>query len=511
MKRIRKMFAVLLALVMVLGMSVTTFAEGVTLTVTDAGDKAVFKKLQVIEVDPSTATGWNFTSAEASDAYVSAFGSEAGEDGATALSSQEAIAMLILAANPKAKLQDSLSHIKTAADAGQISRALANVKAALSDSFVDMENGESVSEAGVYAVTATEEGWTYNNMAIYVGFGPAADGTYPALTSKPVAAKRASNSIKKENLGEAADNAVAVGDTVDYKITASFPYIDPDAAEQQYVIQDTLVGAEFDLGSVVVTIGGTDYTRMLTPALLTVKPGTTDEKIPDGTQILEIDLSGLIDNENSLAGREVLITYSATVTGVSVTNTVDHTTTDVTKSTPATTHAYTGSITITKYAEDGTTVLKDAEFVVAKPMDSTVEGDEYDDFGVADNSFEYAAFDAGNKLTGWVSDIDEATHVKTDKSGKVTVNGLDANMYAFFEVKAPEGYSINEEPSIVELDFEGDKAEKLFTATTTMKDIRLSALPYTGGIGTTIFTVGGCAIMILAAGLYFALRRKTEK
>ena len=40
---------------------------------------------------------------------------------------------------------------------------------------------------------------------------------------------------------------------------------------------------------------------------------------------------------------------------------------------------------------------------------------------------------------------------------------------------------------------------------------KLIALPSTGGIGTTIFTIGGCAIMIVAAGLFFATRRKAEK
>ena len=40
---------------------------------------------------------------------------------------------------------------------------------------------------------------------------------------------------------------------------------------------------------------------------------------------------------------------------------------------------------------------------------------------------------------------------------------------------------------------------------------KLSELPSTGGIGTTIFTIGGCAIMILAAGLFFASRRKESK
>lgn len=40
---------------------------------------------------------------------------------------------------------------------------------------------------------------------------------------------------------------------------------------------------------------------------------------------------------------------------------------------------------------------------------------------------------------------------------------------------------------------------------------KLSTLPGTGGIGTTIFTVGGCAIMVVAAGLFIASRKKAEQ
>ncbi|MCI9338382.1 MAG: LPXTG cell wall anchor domain-containing protein [Lachnospiraceae bacterium] len=46
---------------------------------------------------------------------------------------------------------------------------------------------------------------------------------------------------------------------------------------------------------------------------------------------------------------------------------------------------------------------------------------------------------------------------------------------------------------------------------TTIPNTKLASLPSTGGIGTTLFTVGGCAIMIIAAGLFFATRRKAEK
>ena len=37
-----------------------------------------------------------------------------------------------------------------------------------------------------------------------------------------------------------------------------------------------------------------------------------------------------------------------------------------------------------------------------------------------------------------------------------------------------------------------------------------STLPSTGGIGTTIFTIGGCLIMIIAAALFFESRKKQQ-
>ena len=76
-----------------------------------------------------------------------------------------------------------------------------------------------------------------------------------------------------------------------------------------------------------------------------------------------------------------------------------------------------------------------------------------------------------------------------------------------------EKLSVNAEEKIVELKLPqgADTATANLTANTDMNDTKLASLPSTGGIGTTIFTVGGCAIMIAAAGLYFSLRRRTEK
>ena len=91
------------------------------------------------------------------------------------------------------------------------------------------------------------------------------------------------------------------------------------------------------------------------------------------------------------------------------------------------------------------------------------------------------------------------------KDGKVVAKGLDDGEYIIVETKAPAGYSV------VDVDNVTIKNGNDPVATANVTDTKLNALPHTGGIGTTIFTIGGCAIMIVAAGLFFATRRKTQK
>lgn len=60
MKKMKKLFAMLIALTMVLGMSVTAFAdEKATITINNAGN-GKFSYVQVIEADQTKDTGWDF-------------------------------------------------------------------------------------------------------------------------------------------------------------------------------------------------------------------------------------------------------------------------------------------------------------------------------------------------------------------------------------------------------------------------------------------------------------------
>lgn len=151
--------------------------------------------------------------------------------------------------------------------------------------------------------------------------------------------------------------------------------------------------------------------------------------------------------------------------------------------------------------------------------------------------------------------------VTTSSEGLAKFVGLDANkVYYLHETKAPDGYTIDDkyvpvlikvteydetdtankgklkkysiqiggivvaEGGNVSLSDEGenkvatgnysvDNGVITLTGETQylFKNTTLTNLPSTGGIGTTIFTIGGCAIMIIAAALFFASRRKSAK
>ena len=463
MKKMRKIFAVLLTLAMVLGMSMTSFAatkDAATITVTNA-DNAVLTYAQVIKADQSTKTGWAFVNTDVATAYKTAF---------NATDDQAAIKAMLPAAN---------------VDANKLGAAQAN--AANHVAFVSMENPQTVNAAGVYLVKATEAGYTYNIMSAYIGFGEVTTGEegnvtydYPSLVDAELEAKKTPTKVEKEAVDT--DNVVATGDILTYKVKTNVPFIAPTDTDKTFWAYDELTGAEYtDKENATITLGGEDVTGTY--------PITWE------TSKFSVNLTGMINDANSNAGKEVVITYKVKVTSDNdvITNTATAGHNGKADFGSKEINVYQGNITLTKTGENDVK-LANAGFEVRK---NSKESDALKFTKITDGVYKY-------------DPNGDVTEVFTKADGTVKVQGLDVGTYYFKETTAPKGYSVNQDQSTATLKVE-DKASAVLTATTSMTDTKLSALPSTGGIGTTIFTIAGCVIMIAAAGLFFASRKKTNK
>ena len=306
---------------MVLGMSMTTFAatkDTATITV-DNADNATLTYAQVIKADQSTKTGWNFVNDNVAQTYINAF---------SVKDAQAAIEAMIPAAN---------------VDANKLGAAQAN--AANYVTFGPMTNPQTVNAAGVYLVKATEAGYTYNLMSAYIGFGEVTitgeegDVTYeyPSLVDAKLTAKKTPINVEKEAVDT--DNVVATGDILTYKVKTNVPFIAPTDIDKTFWAYDELTGAEYTKEA-TITLGGEDITAAYPITWETTK--------------FSVDLSGMINDANSNAGKEVVITYKVKVTTDNdvITNkaTAGHKGTSDFGSTEI--KVYQGNITLTKTGEN---------------------------------------------------------------------------------------------------------------------------------------------------------------
>lgn len=496
---------------MVMGLGITGFAEekgSATITVTNAGN-ATLQYVKVIEANQKTETGWAFVG-DAASAYMSAFSVD---------DPQKAIWMLIGYEDEKDGEKDiELPDGIEAATAAEINKALNAVTG-----FAPFTNGSSVSNAGVYVIDAKEENYTYNRMAAYVGFGEIKndDGNiineYPSLLDVEIDAKKSPMTITKTV--DDNDGYYAIGQILTYKLEQYVPYVEPGKQDYKFEVVDELFNARYYLTGEksVATIemeneDGTsqpigNYTNF------TLKEPGEDEFF---TQGFTIDLSDYVNESNSYAGRKITIKYTVKVTGDCSgeniwNNAVMHIDDQTIDANPVELH--TGNIILTKYNKEETEKLADAGFEVRKKLDNGKYSEPLKFIEVRDGVYYY---DPENGTETEIFTASEGYGVGTlaIEKGELLITGIDAGEYQFTETTAPKGYSLNQTPVSATLDQESSSnfRETVLTYVEyiSINDTKLSALPSTGGMGTTIFTIAGCVIMISAAGLFFASRRKAN-
>lgn len=483
MKKMKKILAVILSLAMVLGMSMTAFAAkaGATLEVKGLATYAAqnVKIYEIYRLDAND-NGWE----------AAAWTKGTGVTPET-LNQADMIKKLKNAAKDPAKNATFTEKNSTEISTGKFT------------SNVTFDN----LQAGAYLVIVTDPtNKTEYSTMVAKTYEYDANNNLIAPINASVVAKAEGYKTGKE-----ADKTNAeVGDLVTYTVRTTVPYqeVKPNNEKlvNEFTVSDKLTGATFYLKGEAVK--GTAAVNKITVNGATV-PGfeKLDESL-HGRSSFDLNLMGLVKDDNTYAGQEVVITYTALVDKA---NTVENKATSTQDPKGTTTTTYSGNATITKYEVKTTNVLKGAEFVVYRMNGETKE---------------YAVIDNEGWITGqWIAETTKGevpaglgSTLTTADDGTVTVKGLKAGDYYFKEVVAPDGYSINNKDIAFTMAETTDKTTGVVTGVAPtqpelikMYDSKLSALPSTGGMGTTLFTIAGCAIMVAAAGFFFASRKRVNK
>lgn len=462
--KLKKVLAVLMASAMIMGMSVTTFAEpNVDSPVGNVTINGLAQEDTETVVNLYQAVAWD-------------------KEKSTWVVAEWAKPYIDTTKNPfKIKDEEGLSKAAAGIPMEQI--------LSIGETSVVFNNVP----VGAYVVLASGNNAVYSPMVVE---NYDEDATYMAAeTNVTLTAKTSGYELTKEE--KEGDNFIGRGEEVTFEVTTTFPMFEnPASKDNTYKVIDTPTGLNIE-GVDTITLGGETLKENIDYIV------NEEPNIDGSTKTYTIDLKNKIGNTNENAGKRVVITYRAIVTsedGYSNTANAFKNDSQMGKDEE---EGWTGDITITKYDSDETTTLKGAEFEVYSGTKDEVEAG-------GGSPLSFVKISDGVYKLAMKGDSNSSSTIVTGEAGTVQVKGLDEGNYWFKETKAPDGYSINEDGVETEIDYGKDGATGDISISGKLTDTKLSSLPSTGGIGTTIFTIGGCVIMVTAAGLYFASRRKQD-
>jgi fimbrial isopeptide formation D2 family protein/LPXTG-motif cell wall-anchored protein len=314
-----------------------------------------------------------------------------------------------------------------------------------------------------------------------------------------------------------------IGDKVYFKLTSAVPNMN-GYTSYTYTVYDTFsTGLTYDSNSVAVKVGAsiltlnTDYT---------VNYNATDREIT-----ITFDPDRFI---NLTFGNAIEITYSATLNEnakVAITDTDANTneayleysndpynsvSTDTTPKVKV--NVYTFELDIFKYTLENISKvgLSEASFELRANSSNNLTVKRFLHTWLPVNPNFMVTADNNNAA-------DTTGILMSDEDGNIHVEGLDAGTYYLKEVIAPDGYNLLDDPTKIEikpvyedgiLKSYGVYVNDSVTAATdyTVEVLNSTGVefPESGGIGRTIFTIGGLVLM-LGAALILIARRKTAQ
>lgn len=289
-------------------------------------------------------------------------------------------------------------------------------------------------------------------------------------------------------------NTADIGQTVNFQTT-----ITAQPGAQSYVLHDKMdVDLIFD-GTVTVTKGNTTLTDPNDYSLI-----TNVNTIADNCTFEIVFTQTFCD---TLAKDDkIIVTYSATLDDDVVPKTEYKNKTwlkygDNNETNHDTTTTKTYSIPVFKYTKDGENkkALAGAIFTLSTSNDGKNPIKFVKDITIADT---YRVAKTGETNT--------VTEITTPASGKFTIKGLDADTYYLKEIEAPKGYNKLKDP--VKVVIKEDGTITVGENTTTVNEVEVenntgSILPSTGGSGTTLIYILG-AVLVLGSSVVLITKKR---
>lgn len=320
-----------------------------------------------------------------------------------------------------------------------------------------------------------------------------------------------------------------VNTPVPFKIIATLPSNIDDYSHYYLKFTDTLDDNFGNPDSIVVKIGDTELTK---DTHYTITPNGND------MEIVILDVKGCGVDE--LAGKEVTVTYTAklNVSGTPAEiglNGQQNKVTMTYSNNPNNAGNGQSAPTDTDTTPEDKVIVFTYEIDITKINGETKETIEGAEFKLEKDG-KYAVVDDNGYFTNWVDTADEATTLTSGEDGIFKIIGLDKGEYNLHELKWSDEYNIPTTPFVIVINAEtnftqdsytnasdaltgftgsvGGENDESATANAGIVSGKIvnnmgTVLPGTGGIGTTVFYLGGGA-MVAVAGIYLISKKRMK-
>lgn len=349
-------------------------------------------------------------------------------------------------------------------------------------------------EMGEYFIRPTSTTSVYQLMLQKLE--PTVSGGKYVIDDLTFGAKREEVSVDKA----ANKTSVTKKEKVTYTIKVNIPTYATGAVDKSFYVSDLLPdGLTIDPASIKVQIDGADVDT----AAYTLD--TT--AVAEYTFKLSVSTEQYTDNWSANGGKQLVITYTASLN--------DDGTTEVnTKETNTVTFDYSNYPYVENSHNQKTDTVDVTTFAIK--IDKFVDGDEVTKLAGAKFDLYRTVYSGETGVTIPHTSI-KGIKLEGDKvtaaDGSVTFKKYEANGtsydYYLVETVAPSGYNLLD--NAVKVNFtDDDVAMTGGVYTVKVKNTSGIQLPITGGTGTVIFTVVGIALMVGAVVLLVVSRKKSK-